>query len=135
MLLKGIVPPVGTPLADGDRVDETGLRNLVRFLLNAGVHGILANGSMGGFAFLTSDEQIRSISTTAAEVDGAVPVFGGLGETGLSRAVSMAKRIARTGVTHITVLPPFYFMATQETLKAYFSEIAASVDVPILLYE
>lgn len=135
MKLAGIVPPIGTPLTDDDRVDERGLRNLARFLLDAGVHGLLANGSMGGFAFLTDDEQIRSISTTVAEVNGAIPVFGGLGETSSSRAVRMAKRIARTGVTHITVLPPFYYGATQEALKAYFSEIAAAVDVPILLYD
>src|ERR1044072_666899 len=135
MKLQGIVVPVGTPLTDGDRVDERGLRNLVRFLLDAGVHGLLANGSMGGFAFLQDDEQIRSISTTAAEVNGAIPVFGGLGETSSSRAVAMAKRIARTGATHLTVLPPFYFQATQQTLKNYFSEIAGAVDVPIILYE
>jgi dihydrodipicolinate synthase/N-acetylneuraminate lyase len=90
---------------------------------------------MGGFAFLTDDEQIRSISTTVDEVNGVIPVFGGLGETSTSRAVRMAKRIARTGVTHITILPPFYYGATQEALEAYFSEIAAAVDIAILLYD
>lgn len=135
MKLAGIVPPIGTPLTDDDRVDERGLRNLVRFLLDAGVHGLLANGSMGGFAFLVDDEQIQSISTTVAEVNGTVPVFGGLGETSSSRAVRMARRIARTGATHITVLPPFYYGATQDALRAYFSEIASAVDLPILLYD
>ncbi len=135
MKLSGVIPPIGTPLTDGDRVDEAGLRRLGRYLLGAGVHAIFANGSMGGFAFLTDDEQIRSIATTAEEVNGAVPVLGGLGETGTQRAVKMAKRIAAQGVDYITVLPPFYFLAAQEHLIAYFSEIAAAVDLPIFLYD
>ncbi|PYV22759.1 MAG: hypothetical protein DMG24_15780, partial [Acidobacteria bacterium] len=52
---RGVIPPIGTPLTDGDRVDETALRRLTRYLVNAGVHGILANGTMSGFAFLTDE--------------------------------------------------------------------------------
>ncbi|MBK9166153.1 MAG: dihydrodipicolinate synthase family protein [Bryobacterales bacterium] len=135
MKLRGVVPPIGTPLTDGDRVDEPGLRRLARYLLDAKVHGIFANGSMGGFAFLTDDEQIRSIETTVSEVNGACPVLGGLGDTSTSRAVRMAKRIAAEGVDYLTVLPPFYFLTSQEQVIAYFCEIAASVDVPLFLYD
>lgn len=135
MKISGVIPPVGTPLEDGDRVDEAGLRRLVQYLLDGGVHGIFANGSMGGFAFLTDDEQIRSIATTVAQVNRAVPVMGGLGETSTSRAVRLARRIAREGVDYLTVLPPLYYLATQQHLIAYFSEIAAAVDVPVFLYD
>ncbi|MFN0169674.1 MAG: dihydrodipicolinate synthase family protein [Bryobacteraceae bacterium] len=135
MRLSGIVPAIGTPLTEGDRVDEAGLRRLVRYLLGGGVHGIFSNGSMGGFAFLTDDEQIRSIATTVAEVNHRVPVLAGLGETSTSRAVRMARRIAAEGVDALCALPPFFFFATQDHLIAYFSEIAAAVDVPLVLYD
>jgi dihydrodipicolinate synthase/N-acetylneuraminate lyase len=103
--------------------------------LDGGVHGILANGTMGGFAFLTDDEQIRAVSIVVSETNGAVPVMGGIGETSTSRAVKKAKEISREGVTHLTVLAPYYFMATQDNLYAYFSEVAAAVDLPIFLYD
>ena len=48
LAIQGVVPPIVTPLTDGDRVDEPSLRRLVRFLLGARIHGILANGTMGG---------------------------------------------------------------------------------------
>lgn len=131
----GIIPAIGTPLGAGDRVDEPGLRRLTRYLLDAGVHGLFVNGSMGGFAFMTDTEQVRAIATVASETNGAVPVMAGLGDTSTSRAVAQARRIAREGVDFLTVLPPFFFMATQQHLKAYFSEIAAAVDLPILLYD
>ncbi len=133
--LKGVIVPVGTPLTAEERLDETGLRLLTRHVQSGGVHGILANGSMGGFAWLSDDDQVRAIATVVSEVDGAVPVLGGLGETGTRRAVLMARRIAREGVQYLAVLAPFYFMATEENLYAYFSEIAAAVDLPVFLYD
>ena len=135
MKLSGVVPPIGTPLTDGDRVDEAGLRRLNRYLIDAGVHALLANGSMGGFAFLTPDEQVRSVAITLSEVNKAIPVIGGVGETSTTRAVAIAKRLVREGVDYLSLLPPFYFLATQAHLIAYFSEIAAAVDIPIFLYD
>jgi 4-hydroxy-tetrahydrodipicolinate synthase len=135
MKLSGVVPPVATPLLDGDRVDEQNLRRVDRYLVDAGVNAIFANGSMGGFAFLTDEEQLRSIGITVSEVAGAVPVLGGVGETSTSRAVRMARQVARLGVDYISVLPPFYFLAKQEHLIAFFCEIAAAVDTPMVLYD
>jgi 4-hydroxy-tetrahydrodipicolinate synthase len=133
--LKGVVPPIGTPLTEGDCVDEAGLRRLTRYLVDAGVSGILANGTMGGFAFLTDEEQVRAVAIIVDEVNGAIPVIGGIGETSTSRAVRKAKEISGCGVTHLSVLSPFYFFATQQHLIEYFSEIADAVDLPIFLYD
>lgn len=135
MKLAGVVPPVGTPLLDGDRVDVAGLRRLVTYLMDAGVHGLLSNGTMGGFAFLRDEEQLRSIATTVETVNGKIPVLGGLGDTSTSRAVARAKEIERLGVDAISILPPFYFYATQTHLIKYFSDIAAAVSVPVYLYD
>jgi 4-hydroxy-tetrahydrodipicolinate synthase len=133
--MRGVVPAIGTPVHDGDRVDEKSLRKLTRYLVDAGVNGILANGTMGGFAFLTDEEQVRAVSIVVSEVDRAIPVMGGIGETSTSRAIRKAREIAAEGVSQLTILPPYYFFASQDNLYAYFSDIAAAVDLPIFLYD
>jgi 4-hydroxy-tetrahydrodipicolinate synthase len=135
MKLTGVIPPIGTPLTGDDRVDEAGLRRLNRYLLGAGVDAIFGNGSMGGFAFLTDDEQVRSLSITVSEVNGKVPVLAGIGETSTTRAIRLAKRMVSAGVDYLTLLPPSYFLASQQQLIAYFSAIAEAVDLPIFLYD
>jgi 4-hydroxy-tetrahydrodipicolinate synthase len=67
MELRGIIPPIATPLLPDERVDEQGLRRLVRYLLGAGVHGIFVNGSMGGFALLADREQRRAVEIVVEE--------------------------------------------------------------------
>lgn len=133
--LEGVIPPIGTPVTGDDQVDETGMRRLTRYLIDAGVNGLLVNGTMGGFAFLTDEEQLRAISIVVDEVGGVVPIIGCVGETGSHRAIRKAKQIQQCGVSHLAVLPPFYFFADQEHLIKYFSEIASAVDLPFLLYD
>lgn len=133
--LVGVIPPIGTPILSGEGIDEAGLRRLTRYLVDAGVNGILANGTMGGFAFLSDEDQIRAVSIVVSEVNGAVPVMGCIGETSTGRAIRKAKQIAKEGVTHLTVLSPYYFFATQENLQAFFSEVAAATDLPFFLYD
>lgn len=133
--ISGVVPPIGTPLRGNGEVDEPALRRLTRYLVDAGVDGLLANGTMGGFAFLTDEDQARAVSLVVSEVNGAVPVMGCVGETSTRRAIIKAKQIAREGVTHLTFLAPFYFLATQENLRSYFMDVAAATDLPIFLYD
>lgn len=133
--LSGVVPPIGTPICGDGKVDEPALRRLTRYLVDAGVNGLLANGSMGGFAFLSDDDQARAVSVVVSEVNGAIPVMGCIGETGTRRAILKAKQIAREGVTHLTFLAPFYFLATQENLRSFFMDVAAATDLPVFLYD
>ena len=133
MHLAGIVPALGTPLLPDETLDRVGLRRLIDYILTADVGGLLANGSMGGFAFLSDEQQIRAVAATVAEVNGRVPVIGGVGDTGTRRAIVKAKTIAQEGVDAISILPPFYFLAEQRHLIQWFGEIAAAVRVPVFL--
>ncbi len=133
--LCGVIPPVATPLNPDGSVDTVGLQRIVAYLLDGGVHGLFANGSMSGFPFLTDKEQIRGISTVVEAANGRVPVMGGLGEIGTARAIMRAREIAATGVTHLTVLAPLFYFTAQDQLIRYFSDIAAAVDLPIILYD
>ena len=38
--LKGVIPPVITPLIDNKTIDVKGLENLIEHLVTGGVHGL-----------------------------------------------------------------------------------------------
>ena len=66
--LKGIVPPILTPLNKNETVDKAGMKRLARFMVDGGVHGIFVLGSSGeGFALLDR-ERIRAVEAVADEV-------------------------------------------------------------------
>jgi 4-hydroxy-tetrahydrodipicolinate synthase len=43
----GVIPAMVTPLNNDETIDEAGLRRLVSYLIDAGVHGLFAVGSQG----------------------------------------------------------------------------------------
>lgn len=133
--LFGVIPPVGTPLTPEGKVDVPSLRRLTRYMLDAGCHGLFANGSMSGFAFLTDTEQLRAIETVVDVAEGKIPVMAGLGEMSTVRATQRAKEISSLGVSHLTLLSPIFYLAQQEHLLRYFSDIAAATDLPVILYD
>jgi len=61
-----------TPLNADESVDETSLRQLVDFLVGAGVHGIWAMGTTGEFAGLPEGERARAVAATVDQVGGQV---------------------------------------------------------------
>ena len=74
MKLHGIIPPLVTPLHRDDTVHEEHLRRVTEHMLNAGVHALFVNGSMGGFYLLSDEEQYRAIGIVVDQVAGRVPV-------------------------------------------------------------
>jgi 4-hydroxy-tetrahydrodipicolinate synthase len=45
--LRGIIPPMVTPLVDRDSLDAAGLERLIEHILAGGVHGLFILGTSG----------------------------------------------------------------------------------------
>jgi 4-hydroxy-tetrahydrodipicolinate synthase len=54
--VRGVIPPILTPVDTEDRVDEAGLKRVIDHVLAGGVHGILSLGSNGEFFALSPEE-------------------------------------------------------------------------------
>jgi 4-hydroxy-tetrahydrodipicolinate synthase len=132
--LHGIFPPVLTPLHDDQRIDHESLAALVDHLIGEGVHGIWAMGTTGEFACFDADEREAAIRTTVAAVRGRVPIIANVGDASTHLTLEHARRAARLGVDAIAATPPYYYPNTQDELDAYYRQIHAAVDLPLLLY-
>ena len=71
--LSGIIPPMTTPFDAAGELDEAAIRAQVRFLIEAGVHGLAAGGSTGEGHALDGDELRRLVATVADEAAGRIP--------------------------------------------------------------
>jgi 4-hydroxy-tetrahydrodipicolinate synthase len=132
--LEGVLVVLVTPLCEDETVDEDALRKLVRRVLAAGVHGVVALGSASEFAVLADDQKGRVIATVVDEVGGRVPVIVGTGEPGTKRAVAMTQEAKRLGADAALVVPPYYYSPNHEAILRYYRSVASEGGLPILLY-
>jgi 4-hydroxy-tetrahydrodipicolinate synthase len=132
--IRGVIPPIVTPVDGEENIEEQGLRRVVEHVLAGGVHGILALGSNGEFYGLDHEQQERAVTITLDQVGGRVPVYMGIGAITTKECVKLARMGERLGAQAITLLPPMFLTPNEEELYRHFRTVAEATPLPLLLY-
>lgn len=133
--LRGILPAMLTPFTeDGSSIDTEALVALTNRLIDAGVGGLIPGGSTGEFAALNHEERKLLHATVVEAAAGRVPVVVQTGALTAGEAIALSRHAQQVGASGVMVVPPFYDPLSFRELKAYFTEVAASVDLPVMLY-
>jgi 4-hydroxy-tetrahydrodipicolinate synthase len=72
--LRGIIPPICTPLTDECEIDVPSVHSLIEYVIKSGVHGVFAFGSTGEGTSLTGRQRQVLLENVIAAVKGRVPV-------------------------------------------------------------
>ncbi|MEM6471682.1 MAG: dihydrodipicolinate synthase family protein, partial [Planctomycetota bacterium] len=133
-MIHGIVPPLVTPLSDRDKLDDAGLERLLEYQLSAGVDGVFILGTTGEGPSLSDRVQRAMIRQTCRAINQRVPVYVGITDTSIVRAIELAECATTAGAKAVVAAPPFYFPAGQTELRHWFLELAESLPLPLVLY-
>lgn len=123
-----------TPFKENKEVDFDKLGELIEFHVENKTDAIIICGTTGESSTLTHEEHIECIRYTAKKVDKRIPVVAGTGSNCTSTAIYLSKEAEKVGVDALLVVTPYYNKATQKGLAAYYTDIANSVDLPIIMY-
>lgn len=132
--LRGIIPPLVTPLLDNDTLDVQGLERLIEHTISGGVHGIFILGTTGEFASLSYLLRKELIERTCQQVKGRIPVLVGISDSAFSESINLANYAADCGANAVVLTPPYYFAAGQPELLEYLKRIMAKMPLPLFIY-
>lgn len=132
--IKGIIPPILTPMDEEENVNEKELRNQVNRLIGAGVHGIFAFGTNGEGYALSESEKESILEVVIDETAGRVPVYAGSGCITTKDTIRMSQKAKGLGADVLSVITPWFAAASQNDLLEHYREVAKAVDMPIVLY-
>lgn len=133
--VKGIIPPVVTPIDGEERIDAAKLTRLIDFMLDGGVHGLLVFGSNGEFYMVDDEEMERGLKLALEAARGRAPVFMGIGAINTRKCIRLARMAQDAGAAAVSVLQPMFLKPTEEELFRHFAAIAGAIPgFPMLLY-
>ena len=133
-VLKGIIPPIITPMNEDESINEPELRRQVNRLIEAGVHGLFPFGTNGEGYILTEKEKERVLSIVIEETDGRVPVYAGSGCIGTKDTIRMCRMAESLGADVLSVITPWFAKASDEELYEHYCAVAKAVKIPVVLY-
>ncbi len=130
----GVMPAVTTKFTANDALDMNMFELNINAQLEAGVSGIILGGTLGEASTLDDHEKEVLIKETVRIVNAKVPVVINIAAQTTTGAIEAAKNAKKFGANGLMILPPMRYKSTDfETVK-YFSSIANSTDLPIMIY-
>lgn len=132
--LRGIIPPLVTPLLDRDTLDAAGLERLIEHILAGGVHGLFVLGTTGEAPSLSYRLRYELIERVCGQVKGRIPVLVGITDTSFVESVGIARKAQESGAQAVVLAPPYYFPAGQVELLEYLEHLTPELPLPVFLY-
>jgi 4-hydroxy-tetrahydrodipicolinate synthase len=134
--LRGLFIPLITPFtADGDLATDA-LERLAHAVLDAGAAGLVALGTTGESATLTTAERhaVLDICAWVCRERGAILIAGAGSNDTAGTVRALQDLAAWPEVSAALTVVPYYTRPTQEGVIAHFTRLAADSPVPVLVY-
>jgi len=132
--IRGIVPPMVTPLIGRDDLDHAGLERLINHQVDAGVAGLFVLGTTGEGPSLSYRLRYELVERTCELVAGRIPVLVGITDTSLEEALELASYAHGVGAAAVVAAPPYYFSVGQSEVGHFLADLADDSPLPMFVY-
>ncbi len=133
-MITGCIVALVTPMHPDGSIDWDNLGRLVDWHIDMGTNGIVPVGTTGESATVTVDEHCQLIERVVSMVAGKIPVIAGTGGNATAEAIALTSAARDAGADACLLVTPYYNKPTQEGLIQHYEAIAASVNLPQILY-
>jgi 4-hydroxy-tetrahydrodipicolinate synthase len=132
--IRGIVPPLVTPLTPEGRLDEEAVGRLIEHIVAAGVGGVFVLGTTGEGPCFSAAVQGQMIRASVGAAAGRIPVLVGISSSVVDDSKALARISADAGAAAVVLAPPFYLPAVGPDLRRHAELLLAASPLPIYLY-
>ena len=131
---KGIGVALATPFLDDKSIDFESLKRLIDHVISGGVDYLVALGTTGEAATLSTSEKAQVLQACVEYNSGRVPLMLGLGGNATQKLLEEIEATEFYGVASILSVSPYYNKPTQDGIIAHYKALADASPVPLVLY-
>ena len=131
---RGVFPAATTQFHSAGSLDLTGTTQHIDAMMWAGVHGIIALGTVGENCSLEYGEKLEVLRAIVKQVNGRIPVLTGVAEYTTALACRFAADARKAGVNGLMVLPAMVYKSDPRETIAHYRAVAKATDLPIMVY-
>lgn len=133
VLFTGVCTALVTPFLGGE-VNYPMMEQLLRRQVEAGIRTVVICGTTGESPTLSDLEKLELFRRAKKYVGDSCRIIAGTGSNNTEHTISLSKAAEQAGVDGLLVVSPYYNKATPEGLVTHYSAVAASVHIPVIVY-
>lgn len=130
----GVFPAISTQFNDDGSINYESNARMLEELINDGIDGIIALGTIGENLSLTAQEKREFISHTVEAVNGRIIVISGCAENTPQAAAQYAQDIQDSGVDGLMLLPSMVYRGCERETLHHYQTVARATTLPIMIY-
>lgn len=131
---KGVFPAATTAFRPDESLDLAATARHAGALVSAGVHGLVAVGTVGENHALDYAEKLDVLRAAVEAAAGRVPVLAGVAQNTTALACRFAADAQKAGAAGLMVLPAMIYPADARENVAHFRAVARATPLPVLCY-
>lgn len=134
MKFEGIYTPAITPLTSDGQIDSSAFGEVLEYLIESKVHGIIIGGSTGEYYAQTVQERLDLASKAKEVINGRLPLIIGTGAIRTEDSVAFAQAAREIKADALLVGTPPYALPTQQEIVTHVQAVDNAAGLPIMLY-
>lgn len=131
---QGVFPAVTTQFNQDGSLNLDAQTSMLNALIEDGIHGIIALGTVGENYSLTPEEKREVLAHTMEVVNGRVPVLTGCAEITTKDAKQFAQDAEALGVSGLMLLPGLVYISNRAETLNHYQQVARATKLPIMIY-
>lgn len=131
---SGVYPALTTKFHKDGNLDFQMFKTNLDAQIDAGVKGIILGGSLGEASTLSNSEKFQLLEKGKQYADGRLEMIVNIAESSTTEAIEVARQAEKMGADGLMALPPMQYKADDRETVQFFSDIASSTGLPIMLY-
>ena len=133
-IFKGAGVAIITPFKENGDINYEKFAEIIEMQIQSGTDCIVVCGTTGEAACLSEEEHLAAIKFCVEQVNHRIPVMAGTGSNCTRSAIYYSEEAEKVGADALLSVTPYYNKTTQRGLIEHFTDIAKSVNIPIVLY-
>lgn len=130
----GVFPAFYACYDDKGEISPERIHNLVSYYISAGIKGLYVGGSSGECIYQNLEERKLVLQEVAEASKKRLILIAHIGAPNTKDSVELAEFAAEVGYDALSSIPPIYFPLSDQSVEAYWTEMATATSLDFFIY-
>lgn len=133
-VFEGAAVALVTPFNEDGSINYDEFAKIIDYQIENKTDALVVCGTTGEPSTMPDEEHVEAMRFAIEYTKKRVPVIAGTGSNDTAYCKELSQKAEKMGADALLLVTPYYNKCTQKGLKLHYENVAASVDIPMILY-